>query len=991
MIVCFSIGICQTNLAAERVTEEQLASPNAQETVSADEDYDEGEGYDPWSIRLTPYPATLTLTPGSVGQLNIRTTSIDGNEAWEIPDADDPYLRNTRRYKVSNKSVAKVSADGLITALKPGQVTITVEQQTSRLDENGAIREQASAQTKVRLLVTNAVQVDEDDATPAPRQVVVNATQGGAVQNTTGETVLIGAGAFTTDIPVGIARIPLADIEAITGIKAPGQHRGNKDFLQALGAFRLEFPPSLPPLASLIHHDDEDYSLLKQHPLQLAIPVQIPFTSKARNPALPDDGIAHAGDSVYFFKKDILRDGSENEQSVWWLVDAGIIGADGVARTVGSSYAGVFKPGDYIISRQMVGNQMLTAQSYGNNQAIYMASSGMAFSPTANSGNPGLPISAGESNVMVYSYQIDDIQQDTLALPPVAPGNIQTVQLPRHTNRPVRFAINPRIDDLHLNRAVPRFEFTLHHNNLPPSSRMVLKLLDKHNSNTVLASKIVPIDGSLSTIDLPPDIAAGDVRVGATLIVPTQIKIDETGVSSEVDVHEESVSAEIGLKGLFSSSIVPYGGATVTLSHQSGIISAHLTREKTSFYLAESNDSPQHYLGNVTFSDTGFMPYGLPGLKVNALAIDANNAKAFVAGMGRVWAIDLFAMRIYRSFTIGDGMQNITSLVNINGYLCIAAGNHLWLMRTTPGQNYGKTLQITHPEFAKTAPYGFTGMATNATGTMLVLAAPQTPLSMGTKMSVKTDADKPGNVIVLDLYQDLHWGNGKLSNITVATLPADGKGFSPYQVHEVQTGYGTTSNVNYAVTNALDYDHGLAALSIQYDAKRKVQSASLRSIDLSQPEKDVRLERLNIQRALNVELVRKGKTMNEVQYAIVSDDNQPYLDSYSSAMHPSPDARPVIVGGKLGIVRDPFGTPVFLGATAPQRNMRYGNLSRIGNTLYVNMTKVDTGEEQVFTFDINALIDHAEAHGGRLDVSIGKHAPEDATPQELIPVPAMEP
>ena len=50
-------------------------------------------------------------------------------------------------------------------------------------------------QSDILLNVDAAQQIDEDDATPAPRGIEISADQGGAVEASTGETVMIGAGA----------------------------------------------------------------------------------------------------------------------------------------------------------------------------------------------------------------------------------------------------------------------------------------------------------------------------------------------------------------------------------------------------------------------------------------------------------------------------------------------------------------------------------------------------------------------------------------------------------------------------------------------------------------------------------------------------------------------------------------------------------------------------------------------------------------------------
>lgn len=103
---------------------------------------------------------------------------------------------------------------------------------------------------------------------------------------------------------------------------------------------------------------------------------------------------------------------------------------------------------------------------------------------------------------------------------------------------------------------------------------------------------------------------------------------------------------------------------------------------------------------------------------------------------------------------------------------------------------------------------------------------------------------------------------------------------------------------------------------------------------MQQAGNDVRIDRLNIQRAQSAALVES----DGVEYAIVADDNYNFLDPYYRAMYEAPDfvqltpfgpsapiggstrAKKVALGGKLGIVKDPFGKqglPQFMGATLP--------------------------------------------------------------------------
>jgi hypothetical protein len=134
----------------------------------------------------------------------------------------------------------------------------------------------------------------------------------------------------------------------------------------------------------------------------------------------------------------------------------------------------------------------------------------------------------------------------------------------------------------------------------------------------------------------------------------------------------------------------------------------------------------------------------------------------------------------------------------------------------------------------------------------------------------------------------------------------------------------------YLVSNISDYNKGLSTLVLTRDTDGKVTQADMTAIDLSQPTDKIYIDRLDIQRAQSAVLV----TVDGVEYAIVSDDNYHSMDPYWKAMYEAPtflwtpggapiaiggsaSAKKVAVGGKLGIVKDPFGNAQYLGATLP--------------------------------------------------------------------------
>ena len=165
-----------------------------------------------------------------------------------------------------------------------------------------------------------------------------------------------------------------------------------------------------------------------------------------------------------------------------------------------------------------------------------------------------------------------------------------------------------------------------------------------------------------------------------------------------------------------------------------------------------------------------------------------------------------------------------------------------------------------------------------------------------------------------------------------------------------------------------DYDRGLSTLQLTRDENGAVTGASMNAIRMTQNSSTLKVDRLDIQRAQSAVPVER----NGIEYAIVADDNYNFNDPYWRAQFEAPmfvqlvplqfgpptaiggsaDARHVAVGGKLGIVQDPFGTPKFLGATLPLDGYGLANLS--------------------MSEDGRVLIGQALGHYGTLDSNVQK-------------------
>ncbi|MCB1943385.1 MAG: putative Ig domain-containing protein, partial [Candidatus Accumulibacter sp.] len=147
-----------------------------------DADPDEDDYASDRAVPIVPevYPGTLTLTPGDTRQLKVHRIDPDSEQLIDIhtarqtvfagtpealetyvdPDTGNsfdvlipaaPAVYSGTRYLVSDASVAKVSDEGLITALRAGEVTLSIVHLASLVDGYGGVSQQAIGQTDIRL------------------------------------------------------------------------------------------------------------------------------------------------------------------------------------------------------------------------------------------------------------------------------------------------------------------------------------------------------------------------------------------------------------------------------------------------------------------------------------------------------------------------------------------------------------------------------------------------------------------------------------------------------------------------------------------------------------------------------------------------------------------------------------------------------------------------------------------------------------------------
>ena len=400
----------------------------------------------------------------------------------------------------------------------------------------------------------------------------------------------------------------------------------------------------------------------------------------------------------------------------------------------------------------------------------------------------------------------------------------------------------------------------------------------------------------------------------------------------------------------------------------------------------------------------------LTGNKVQPLVFTDDLSRVYVGGKGVVYVIDTLSFKLISTIEI-EGGKNIVSLATVGNLLIIGegstygsgpGGNRLLVMDINPGSahyNQALSLKNTGVEQSK---YGVSGMTVGPDGHTLVVAVPKQRDSVARAVSAFGET---GDVLIFDL-NTVNFRTGNIAAPVTAVLPSDGHSGKAPQVITA-----TKDADHYLVGNVKDYNRGLSTLDLTRDAEGVVTSAVMTHIDMSQPGRDIVRDRLDIQRAQSAVLV----TYKGIEYAIVADDNYNFNDPYFNAMFEAPmflippmgvpiafggsaSAKRVAVGGKLGIIQDPFGAAQFIGATLPLAGYGITNLSVSPDGL-VLIGQLKGGYDTPFDGTQNPHQSHAWNVGTLLEAALAhpeeqrmrKHIVVPASAELLIPTPGAAP
>ena len=821
-------------------------------------------------------------------------------------------------YFLSDSAIADVTSDGLIHAKATGSVKLSII--------NGGMQHD---------IMLNVQAPDIGTA-------IVKDNAGAVVQDLNGNMLMVAPGSLPEGTAVSINALDLADV----GIPLPA-------------------PDIVPAIAAIEINTDGLKSAL---PLQLAI--------KVKDPINPDTGLPEAlatGTQVFFWKKGTIQDTDGSSHDTWWLIDNGVIGDDGMARTSSPPYSGVTGGnGVYLVTTSKVSNdqtgEIQVSNAMVNFNVIWAQMAMIAMAPTPFMATAALgiletiPFGVAALNYTLYGSFKKELTASDFSL-----ANIKAT-----FPAPPSLSVNtPSITGMDFNPDTRKLKLTgvnfIPSNQAPGNFQFRVWLVPRGYQITKPTAVGSPLDRGLIwqgfNVASLPDILEITLPDGVALSMH-DIYIERFSINSTPDGQ--------GLSDLSvrSGPISGWQGANVNTL----ITTAHgidvLTNRKVDATTGVITNIPLTSItSRVTKNEQGH-PLDLYGQYTDQIAYSEDGSLAYIAGANsNIYVFDTQTQSVVYTLPVINSTSRLTSLAVANGWLYVTEGNTYGasggrLIRININQTSFKFLleqQIV--EFGVKADYGFQDMAVN-NGSYLALTAPTSPIPLS-----NNPGGDSGNVYVIDLVKIDK--NGQVP--TSAVLPIDaGKfqglnsGKAPQYISSGQN-YGefllsSAKNINSGLIGltVMEKDGGLASSTISgVNGQLTLQD--------SDPDWMQRKFQENIQRAAGNVVVE----YNQMEYAFVADYNFIFNDVHWR----NSDMLGKQIGGKIGVIQDPFGKtkdgPKFLGATTPIVGGAVDHLTLSADgKLYADVfleevTDVDKAFKSIFVWDAASLIQAALDEQGK--------------------------
>ncbi|HEU6455810.1 MAG TPA: Ig-like domain-containing protein [Roseateles sp.] len=843
------------------------------------------------------YPRAITLVQNGLRQLKVS-----------LPDHTDISAGSTgTRYFIADPTLAEVSADGLIRALKTGETTISV--------------------------VHNGMQHDIVLRVQLPTLDTATTTAGGAaVIDAQGNLMMVAPGALPEGTAVSIKSRSVDDL----GMPPPAA-----DIMNVIGAVDIDLGGQKSSL-----------------PLQLAVKL-----APQIDPATGQPVALAAGTEVFFWRKGTIVDGQGVTHDTWWLVDNGVVGVDGFARTSSPPFDGVGSAGTLVATtRKVIDSKTGAVQVTGafiNFNAIWSEMAFVAMAPSPMMAIEAMGIFASMSHVSAIKYTLDGTYQLDVPVTALTPETI-SLQFPAEPSGP---EYTPDITGLSFDPTTRKLTIS-GSNFLPPgspSSNYQLKVWleprgDQMEDATGYGARpdrgliwqafspSIKSDGSLE-ITLDPGIALSQhiVHVERVVLVPDGNGVAEAGDSID------STPVEAWQEAAYTNSLV-------------------LSADAINIFADGSDKTTLGLVKKLTVDEQG-RPLDFRGGRTDLVAFTEDGTLAFIAGRnGRIYVMDTETQEVVHTLELQGSTGSLNSILVADGWLYVAEGQAGGgrLMRVNVDQTSAEFLRTQQQLRLMTGnlPLGFGDMAVSFGRYLAVTALHQYD-------SVSNfPKPEPGDVYIIDLAtmtNDAFVNNAIVLNSS--NFPGQNVGRAPKYITA-----GTRPG-EFLLSSSKDYDHGVTGITVNLDENGNLAGgASAVTAKLTPAATDgnwlQKKYQQNIQRAAgNVVVTYKG-----VEYALVADYNFIFNDVHFVDYENYGFGKQI--GGKIGVIQDPFGHaggPRYLGATSPIPGGTIGSLSLgVDGSLSANVWMDDefsTGEwrmyQSLFVWNAEQLVEAAIRADGR--------------------------
>ena len=534
---------------------------------------------------------------------------------------------------------------GVSVADSPYATYVVGDARVASVDSNGRITALGVGTTQVYALYKSGT--PQLTVTVAPPQVLANGAQrvqvdgaGAVLQSAGGVQIAIPAGQFDQPVSVGIQDLALDNL--------PLALPSNID-LDFTHAFRLDLGDAKTGV-----------------PVQLALNVGTAY---------------EAGTEIYVMRRGTILDGNGVEQPVWWVVDNGFVGADGVARTASPPFPGVTSNGDYIVAaRRTKFDPKTGAATYkvasisGDAFAMWMQAQTMAMMMAGGSlagaavATSILAMGLGMTPLTILDYSSAASYQREGAVR--VEGDTLAVDVP------------PPVPLLADDPVISRIEAVTPGGNEYKITGSYFKLVGQPNVEVQVWLK--PVGSGLTELTDEPDRALvwRKLEILSSDYAQLVVRVPE---GTAVGLHEFQVKRvvqyrdELGpVPGFYVDQGNPSNAVQLDPQPAVGLV---LDRRNLQFTQGSSRFDPAN-----PPSDTGVdpirvlgegisLPSYLTGTKTDALAFGPDGRLAFVAAAGRVYMIDMTTRKLVYTIEVEGVPMNITSLAAAGEWLYMAEGN----------------------------------------------------------------------------------------------------------------------------------------------------------------------------------------------------------------------------------------------------------------------------------------------------------------------------